>query len=56
MCDAVETREEQTRRYAQNRYDLRMKYRFKLEDGEKEDWTCAEEQIRREDARKLNEK
>ena len=43
-----ETIEERTRRYAQNRYDLRMAKRYRLEDTEKDDWAYAEDLVRRE--------
>jgi hypothetical protein len=49
-----ETREMYIRRLARNRYDLRMQFKFRLQDTAEDDWRIAEESVRREEARRLN--
>ncbi len=49
-----ETREDRIRRYAQNRYDMRMQFKFRLQDTDKDDWRVAEEQVKREEMRQAN--
>ncbi len=43
-----ETIEERIRRYAYNRWEARQKFKFRLEDTDKDDWKIAEEIVRRE--------
>ena len=53
--DDNETREDRVRRYAQNRYDMRIRYKFCLNDTDKDDWKCAEEQVRREEIKNASD-
>jgi len=45
--DDQETKEEMTKRLAQNRYDFRTHFRWKLNENDKDDWRAAEEQVRK---------
>jgi hypothetical protein len=44
-----EQREDLIRRLAKNRYDLRMSFKFKLEDTAIDDWHAAERQVERDE-------
>jgi len=46
--DSEETLEERIRRYAQNRYDMRIHHKWKLWETADDDWRAAEELARRE--------
>lgn len=50
-----ETREEYIRRLARNRYEMRMNFKFRLQDTAEDDWRIAQEQVRREEIRRANE-
>ena len=46
--DEEETVEEYTRRLAKNRYDMRMQFKFKINDTADDDWNYAKEVVQRE--------
>jgi len=48
MDDENETIEERIKRYAYNRWELRMKYKFRLQDTDKDDWRIAEGMVTKE--------
>ncbi len=47
-----ETQEYRIRLYAHNRYEMRMIFKFRLNETDKDDWRVAEEQVQREEANK----
>jgi hypothetical protein len=55
MDENIETREEYIRRLAFNRYEMRMKFKFRLQDTDKDDWYAAELFVQREEMRKAND-
>jgi len=49
-----ENREDYIRRLARNRYDMRMQFKFRLNDTAEDDWRIAEENVKREEMRRAN--
>ena len=47
-----ETNEDRTRRYARNRYEMRMKFKWRLSDTDKDDWESAKKQVEDDNRRK----
>jgi hypothetical protein len=45
----IETREDYIRRLAKNRYDMRMHFKWRLNDTEKDDWEAAVRQVENEE-------
>lgn len=54
MDDLNETRQEYIKRLARQRYEMRMHFKWRMNDTAEDDWRYAEEAVRKEEVERAN--